>query len=90
MSDQKQYRIKQVATAFNISTGTLLEFLEKKGHGGDLTITSKISQDIYDLVAKEYGQDKAIKEESKKIVRKERKSLIWSTVRATGRRATKR
>ena len=70
MSDQKQYRIKQVATAFNISTGTLLEFLEKKGHGGDLTITSKISQDIYDLVAKEYGQDKAIKEESKKIVRK--------------------
>jgi translation initiation factor IF-2 len=70
MSDQKQYRIKQVATAFNISTSTLLDFLKKKGQGSDLTITSKISQDIYDMVAKEYGQDKAIKDESKKIVRK--------------------
>jgi len=68
MSDQQQYRIKQVATAFNISTGTLLEFLEKKGQGSDLTITSKISQDVYDIVEKEFGHDKAIKEESKKIV----------------------
>ena len=33
MSDQQQYRIKQVATAFNISTGTLLEFLEKNQTG---------------------------------------------------------
>ena len=51
MSDQKQYRIKQVATAFNISTGTLLEFLEKRTwRRPDHNV--KISQDIYDLVAR--------------------------------------
>ena len=72
MSDQKQYRIKQVATDFNISTGTLLDFLEKKGYGSDLTISSKISQDIYDIVADEYRRDQAIKVDSLKVARKVR------------------
>ncbi|HKM12309.1 MAG TPA: translation initiation factor IF-2 [Bacteroidales bacterium] len=72
MSDQKQYRIKQVATDFNISTGTLLDFLEKKGYGSDLAISSKISQDIYDIVADEYRRDQAIKVDSLKVARKVR------------------
>ncbi|NMB37914.1 MAG: hypothetical protein GX993_07755, partial [Bacteroidales bacterium] len=72
MTDKKQYRIKQVATDFNISTGTLLDFLEKQGYGGDLTISSKISQDIYDIVANEYRRDQAIKVDSLKAVRKAR------------------
>ena len=72
MSDQKQYRIKQVATAFNISTGTLLDFLEEKGHGSDLTIASKISQDIYDIVAEKFGRDKAIKEDAVEAAKKVR------------------
>ncbi len=72
MTDKKQYRIKQVATDFNISTGTLLDFLEKQGYGGDLTISSKISQDIYDIVANEYKRDQAIKADSVKVAKKVR------------------
>lgn len=60
-------RINKVLKDFNIGIGTLAEFLKKKGVKEEITPTSKISQETYDLVVKEFGKEQLIKEQSKKV-----------------------
>ena len=60
-------RINKILKDFNIGIGTLAEFLRKKGVKEEITITSKISSDLYAAVAKEFGKDQLIKEQSQKV-----------------------
>ena len=60
-------RINKVLKDFNIGIGTLNEFLKKKGFKEDLTVTSKISNDTFELIAKQFGNDQLVKEQSKKV-----------------------
>ena len=60
-------RITKVLKDFNIGIGTLSEFLKKKNINVEISPISKISDDIYDLVAKEFGNEQIIKEQSKKV-----------------------
>ena len=59
-------RINKVLKDFNIGLSTLADFLKKKGIS-DLTLTSKISEDVYAMVAKEFGKEQLIKEQSRKV-----------------------
>jgi len=60
-------RINKVLKDFNIGLSTLAEFLKKKNVADDITLTSKISEDAYALVAKEFGKEQLIKEQSRKV-----------------------
>ncbi len=60
-------RINKVLKDFNIGLSTLTDFLKKKGISDELTLTSKISEDVFALVAKEFGKEQLIKEQSRKV-----------------------
>ncbi|MBQ2195086.1 MAG: translation initiation factor IF-2 [Bacteroidales bacterium] len=60
-------RINKVLKDFNIGLSTLTDFLKKKGYTDELTLTSKISEDVFALVAKEFGKEQLIKEQSRKV-----------------------
>ena len=60
-------RINKVLKDFNIGLSTLTDFLKKKGIHDELTLTSKISEDVFAMVAKEFGKEQLIKEQSRKV-----------------------
>jgi translation initiation factor IF-2 len=67
MSEAQQIRrISKVATELNVGVQTLTDYLTAKGFE-DVNRNSKISEEMYALLLKEYGAEKSVKEESKKI-----------------------
>ena len=60
-------RINKVLKDFNIGLSTLTDFLKKKGIQDELTLTSKISEDVFAMVANEFGKEQLIKEQSRKV-----------------------
>ena len=60
-------RVNKVLKDYNIGLSTLTDFLKKKGINDELTLTSKISEDVFALVAKEFGKEQLIKEQSQKV-----------------------
>ena len=62
-----EVRINKILKDFNIGLSTLTDFLKKKGINDDIRPTSKISEDVYAMVAKEFGKEQLIKEQSKKV-----------------------
>lgn len=59
-------RLSKVATEFNISVSHLREFLEGKGFSY-ASPNEKLPEDVYALVLKEFGSDKAVKEQAVKF-----------------------
>ncbi|MFA5444034.1 MAG: translation initiation factor IF-2 [Bacteroidales bacterium] len=70
MSEKQGIRISKVVKEFNIGIGTLTDFLKKKGLEVDASPNSKISEEAYALVEKEFDKELQLKEESKKIILK--------------------
>lgn len=70
MSEKQGIRISKVVKEFNIGIGTLTDFLKKKGIEVDASPNSKISEEAYALVEKEFNKELQLKEESKKIILK--------------------
>ena len=60
-------RINKVLKDFNIGIGTLSEFFRKKNINVEVSPVAKISEEVYALVAKEFGKDQLIKEQSRKV-----------------------
>ncbi len=60
-------RLSKAATEFNVGVQTIVEFLHKRGHKIDSSPNTKLTQEMYNLLVKEYQPDKATKESSKKI-----------------------
>lgn len=60
-------RLSKAATEFNVGVSTIVEFLHKRGHKIDSNPNTKLTQEMYTLLVKEYQPDKATKESSKKI-----------------------
>ncbi len=65
--DLKSVRLKKAATEFNIGLATIVEFLSKKGHKIDNNPNTKLTEEMYQLLLKEFQSEKAVKEESMKI-----------------------
>lgn len=60
-------RLSKAATEFNVGVSTIVDFLHKRGHKIDSNPNTKLTQEMYTLLVKEYQPDKATKESSKKI-----------------------
>jgi len=63
----KNLRLSKIARDFNVGISTLVEFLHKKGFNIDSNPNSKISDEEYHILEKEYKKDIDLKKESEKI-----------------------
>jgi translation initiation factor IF-2 len=57
-------RLSKVAKEFNIGTSTIVEFLGKKGISVENNPNTKISENAYELLYKEFQQEKKLKEDT--------------------------
>jgi translation initiation factor IF-2 len=60
-------RLSKVAREFNLGIQTIVDFLKKKGFTVDANPNSKISQEQYELLLKEYSSEITAKKESEKV-----------------------
>ncbi len=68
MSDtDKSTRLLKVAKELNIGTATVTEYLAKKGFQVENKPMAKITDDMYEVLLKEFQGDKTTKEEAKQI-----------------------
>src|SRR5690606_2914960 len=66
----------------NLGVHTVVEFLAEKGHAVEASPNTKIPGELYSLLEKEFGQDKAEKEASKQVIqeRQEREVVALASV----------
>ncbi|MCX6247444.1 MAG: translation initiation factor IF-2 [Bacteroidetes bacterium] len=60
-------RLSKAAREFNIGVSTVVDFLLKRGFTIEKDPNSKLSQEMYTLLMKEFATEKHVKEEAKKI-----------------------
>ncbi len=73
MAEAKTMRLNKVLREFNISLDRAVDFLSSKGHDIDARPTTKISEDIYQLLCDEFQTDKSKKVASKEVGEEKRK-----------------
>ena len=69
--DVKATRLSKAAREFNVGISTIVEFLHKKGFSLDQNPNTKIPQEAYLLLVKEYSTDIRAKKESESLGLKE-------------------
>ena len=67
MSKGEIKRLSKLAKEFNVGISTIVEFLHKKGVEVDSNPNTKITEDIFDILVKEYSSEIHVKKESEKI-----------------------
>lgn len=60
-------RLNKVTRNLNVGLSTVVEFLQKKGFSAEANPNTKISDEEYELLVKEFNKDKNLKLESEKI-----------------------
>ncbi|MBK9422039.1 MAG: translation initiation factor IF-2 [Flavobacteriales bacterium] len=80
----KTVRLSKVTRDFNLGVHTVVEFLASKGHAVEENPNAKIPGDLYALLEKEFGQDKAEKQASKQVIqeRQEREVVALASAPA--------
>ncbi len=73
MAEVKTMRLNKVLREFNISLDRAVEFLHAKGHDIEARPTTKISQEVYDVLFDEFQTDKSKKKASKEVEEERRK-----------------
>ncbi len=73
MAEAKTMRLNKVLREFNISLDRAVDFLDSKGHEIDARPTTKISQEVYQLLFDEFQTDKSKKVASKEVGEEKRK-----------------
>jgi|UniRef100_UPI00404B2812 translation initiation factor IF-2 len=68
MSEGKSTNLLKTAKELNIGLSTVVEFLGKKGFKVEARPNTKLTDEMYDVLLKEYQGDKIVKEEAKQIV----------------------
>jgi translation initiation factor IF-2 len=66
-ASNKQKRLSKIAREFNLGISTIVEFLEKKGIEVDTNPNSKVPDESYELLLKEFGDQITVKEKSKEV-----------------------
>ena len=61
-------RLVKIAKELNVGTTTIVEFLQSNGFEIDNKPTSKVSDDMYDILVKEFSNSIAVKEKADKLV----------------------
>ncbi len=67
-TEGKTVRLSKVTRDFNLGVHTVVEFLAAKGHEVEASPNAKIPGELYALLEKEFGQDKAEKQASKQVI----------------------
>lgn len=62
----KPIRLSKAAREFNVSTGTIVVYLNKKGYDISSNPNTKLTPEMYELLLKEYSKEKSVKEEAKR------------------------
>jgi translation initiation factor IF-2 len=57
-------RLSKVAKEFNIGLQTIIGFLSKKAHNVEMNPNARITEDMYNMLVKEFSTEKSAKEES--------------------------
>jgi|WetSurMetagenome_2_1015567.scaffolds.fasta_scaffold00589_9 translation initiation factor IF-2 len=70
--DTKATRLSKAAREFNVGIQTIVEFLHKKGFVVSTDPNSKIPQEAYALLLKEYSSDLNVKKDAEKIALKDK------------------
>ena len=73
MAEQKTMRLNKVLREFNISLDRAVDYLKSKGHEIEARPTTKISEDIYQILFDEFQTDKSKKVASKEVGEEKRK-----------------
>ncbi|MHB1177543.1 MAG: translation initiation factor IF-2 [Daejeonella sp.] len=68
MSEGKSTNLLKTAKELNIGLSTAVEFLGKRGYKVEARPNTKLTDEMYDVLLKEYQGDKIVKEEAKQIV----------------------
>lgn len=61
-------RLNKVTRDLNVGMSTLVDFLQKKGHAVENNPNSKITEEEYELLVKEFSQDMSLKQEAERLV----------------------
>ncbi len=80
MSETKASRLGKAAKELGVSTGTIIDFLSKKGHKIDDNPMAKIESNQYELLLGEFASDKAAQEKSHAGIAKARESRTTITL----------
>lgn len=67
MSDFKPIALVKAAKTLNVGKSTLVEFLHKKGFEIDDKPTSKLNEEMFTVLLKEYGDEKMLREAAEAI-----------------------
>ena len=67
MTESKARRLSKVARELNVGISTIVDFLNKKGEKVDTNPNTKISDEQYEMLLKEFSSDISIKKESEKL-----------------------
>ena len=68
MSEEtKSIRLSKAAKEFNIGVSTAVEYIRKKGHQIEDNPNTKISEELYNLLAEKFQSERAVKENADKI-----------------------
>ena len=70
MAERKATRLSKAARELNVGISTIVDYLGKKGHEIDSNPNTKLSPELYDLLAETYSTDKNVKQESEKLTLK--------------------
>ncbi len=62
----KTVRLSKAAREFNIGKNTIIQFLEKKGFKIESSPNTKLAPEMYELLVKEFQDEKAVKESAHK------------------------
>lgn len=63
-----EYRLSQVARKLNVGRNTILDYLKEKGFTVDANPNSKINQEQYDMLARQFADSAHDKEEASELV----------------------
>ena len=61
MSEEKSIRLAKAASEFNVSLAHIVDLLKTKGFSVEAKPTSKISEEMHNILLKEFGKDKDLK-----------------------------
>jgi len=61
-------RLNKVTRDLNVGMTTLVDFLQKKGHVVENNPNTKISEEEYEMLVKEYSKDMTLKQEAERLV----------------------
>jgi len=61
-------RLNKVTRDLNVGMSTLVDFLQKRGHVVENNPNTKITEDEYEILVKEFSQDMSLKQEAERLV----------------------